>query len=178
MDALKAIPKLEILDLNLVGPCRADTLYITTMDREGSSMIAGLKDAPSLRALRLDLSNVAIYSSGAAALATLKESSTLETLDLSLNNCEIRDDGIRALATLSEAPSLSTLRLQLRENPFFEDAAEYLFELLHRYRIGNGPRIQLDFEEELEIHPDWHRLERWQTLNWREADHKTWLRRE
>jgi hypothetical protein len=66
--------------------------------------------------------------------------------------------------------------LQLLENPFFEDAVEYLFEFEYKHRLGNGPRIKLDFEEELEIHPDWRRLERWQTLNWREADHKTWLR--
>ena len=125
--ALKDAPQLRILCVDFADPGSRswDTVHLALqkqkMTNTGAKALAGLKEAPQLRA-SFHLSGGYISDAGTEALAglTLALASQLHTLHLNLARNGITDTGAEALAGLKEASQLHTLHLNLTENRITE----------------------------------------------------------
>ena len=91
--------------------------------------LCGLKDAPQLRSLCLNLAASDVTPAGAQALAALKGAPALQTLRINLQCNAIRNPGVHGLAALSEVASLRTLHLDLSANQLGPSEARSLAAL-------------------------------------------------
>ena len=133
----------QIMDTLCMQALRTASLRFRGNGDKGAQALAGLKTAPALHTLHLDLGDNHVGDNGAQALAGLKEAPALHTLDLNLEDNNVGDNGAQALAGLKIAPALHTLDFHLGHNHVGDNGAQALAGLksapaLHTLHLDLG----------------------------------------
>eukprot|EP00667_Euglena_gracilis_P013881 EG_transcript_14354 len=127
----------------LAGLRRAPNLQVLHLDLVGSSIgpegawaLAQLGEAPGLQVLTLILSGNEVGDPGAQALAALRHTPQLRRLDLRLASNKVGDAGAASLAQLADAPQLAALNLDLRSNAITNAGAKVLQNATARRQLA------------------------------------------